>query len=202
MYINDLKVEDGIDEVADNKIVMAETTAYIEKIKADFLKEVWYKLTDDIEKWMYERYDNVKMKYFDELITMLVGEHRWGANEAKVNEWLTSLGYDSCKLRKKIYEENKDMINKAIADDAIYEYLDRNFGNKYFGEWNFKDITTNYPQTDIVRKFMGVLMAKEGFPEYVTSVLDKGILEKKAYLDQLKQEIASIEASIKKLEDN
>ena len=201
MYFSDLKVEDGIDETADSKIVMNETSAFIEKMKTDFVNDVWYKITNDIETWMEERYYNVKRKYFDLLIDMLVGRRRYGNDETIVNEWLAGIGYNSQELRKKIYEENKDMINKAILTDALYEVLkNKSTYNSYFKDWYFKDIHTGYPQTDVVKGFISHLLDKGGLPEYLESVIDARIVNKKKELDELSERLAEIQKQVKNLD--
>src|SRR5699024_9930903 len=100
------------------------------------------------------------------------------------------------EFRKKIYEENKDIITKQITNDATYEYV-RNMFRSYFRSWEFKDITVNYPQSEVVRSFLDELIKQEGFNDEILKMLDSEIKDK---LEELKYLNTRINGKLNKLE--
>ncbi len=104
--------------------------------------------------------------------------------------------YTPPDLAQYIVNKTKEIINEAITYDAVYESLENMFSHKFFKSWEFKDITANYPQTQIIREFLRQLIQKDGFNNEVKSMLDKDITNKMEELKNLNNRIESIKQQI------
>lgn len=167
---NDLP-EDNMEEISG--LLFKKTKEYITKATEELQKNVWLKTCDDLEDWMFECFDNVRYQYFQGVLAYLLGtKYTYTKDPEKLEEWLKSIGHDAISLRKKIYEENKDVIVQAIAADALYE---RATFDTYFKHWNFSDTHRSYPQTNIVKRFFNYIINTNGFEEYMTEQLDATI---------------------------
>lgn len=178
-----------------NKLVFDKTKSYINELKTDMFKDLFRALSEDIENYMYERFDNVKHKYFDQVTNFLLGKYFCDNDDPQCKEWLTSIGYDASSFRKKIYEENKEDILNSLQSDATYEKLENKF-NSYFNSWTFQDISKAYPQTIIIQKFMNYLVEKEpeGFKVYIQKLNDRTIQQQLEKIEYYKKEIADLQS--------
>lgn len=183
------------------EFIFEQTDKKIEEAQKKLGQELFEKLSDDIETWMYERYDNVRRRYFDGIVAFLLDQnYTYIKNSETLEQWLSGIGYTQQSFRKKIYQDNKETINKAITYDAIYEALENLFSCNYFKNWNFGDITKGYPQSNLVRNFLHNLLEKDGFNEVIESMLDDKIKQRKRELDNLKKHLTEIKQKISELE--
>jgi len=191
--------EDNMEET--NEFILEKTTEKIRQLQKELNKEVFNTVCADIETWLYERFDNVRYNYFDNIVSFLLGVSKpeWNDN-LKLNEWLTRVGYNQTSFRKKIYQDNKEIINEALANDAIYERMEAMFESGYFRSWDFSDISKGYPQSDLVRNFLHNLLEKDGFDKIFEDMLDFKINQKKNELDILKKRLTEIKQEISELE--
>lgn len=193
MYRWDFEIDDNLEE--STQIVFNDTNKKIEEIKKMISEEITDKMFDDIEDYLYERFDNIREKYFDEVKRFFLDE----SNNEKLQKWLTGLNYTQETFRKKIYNDNKEVINQAIADDSVYEILKNMFENSYFKYWEFKDINTRYPQTCVIDGFLDQLIKLDGFNEELKKRLDKQIQNKIDELQELKQRVNSIQQELENI---
>ena len=199
MYQHKLNIPDEMEK--ESGIILKQTTEFLKKASESFEKDVFSKLCDDIETWIFERFENVRRQYFDGIRAFLCGETSTYIEDSKtLSIWLHEIGYTPKSFRKKIFEENKQDILEAITDDAIHERLKHSFV-RYFGGWEFSDITTGYPQSDIINSFMEYLMTKKGFDVCFDKKLSKKIKSKQEELARLNEEIIKIKESIYELVD-
>jgi hypothetical protein len=185
--INELK-ETNIEEL--EKEMFKVTDDYLNKAAEKFKKEMFHEVSTDLENWMSERIDNTKRYFFDAVVNYLIGRRCTGIDnkdKETINDFLKEIGFSAESLRLKIYEENKETILKEITNDSIYECLE-NF-NRSFKHWDLKDITTNYPQTDIIKKFIRYIVKIDGLENYIFEELNNEIKEKKEELKKLNIEI-------------
>lgn len=198
MWYSDVKTEDNQDLL--EGLVFHKTIEEVNKLQEKFNKEVFSALCYDIENWLYERFDNVRRQYFDEIVAYLLGtKHTYIEDEETLERWLSGIGYDAEIFRRKIYQENKDIINKAITQDAIYETLERIFKYNHFKDWTFKDISARCPQSNLVKEFLRLLIQKDGFNEEVTNMLDEEINKKIEYIDYLNEKITDTKNQLKEI---
>ena len=202
MYYTEFPIEDNMEELKD--LIFEKTNNYIEENTKKVSDEIYNNLTGDIEDYLYERFSNIRYRYFEEVTTFLLDRkyHSIDSNvKLKLEEWLSGLGYDQQKFRIKIYNDNKQIINQAITDDAIYERLEGMFDNGYFKSWEFKDITKGYPQSSIIKSFLKQLVELEGFKEELNKVIDEETKEKMNELNYLKKEIKETKDKLEELLD-
>lgn len=198
MYFRDFDDSDetGNNEMnEDNDLILKETKAFINDLQKKFKEDVLVALCDDIEEWLFERHENVRKRYFNGVVSYLLGmKYRYVKDQKTLEEWLVGIGYDATSLRKKIYEENKEIIDKAIVHDAVHEALkNMSRDNMYFKSWDFESITKGCQQNDVVKNFLEMFVLKDGFNEYINEVVDDEIKRKLKYLNQLKDEIKELE---------
>jgi DNA primase len=175
---------------------------------SEYLKEeqdrIFSKVCSDINSWMHERFSNVYNVMFDYVVNYLLGNpvaHVPQNVKELLAEKLNGLGLKEQKFREKIFEENKETIIHAIKNDSVYELVS-NMYTRYFHAWNYKDISTAYPQSEVIKAFFQLLIDAdvEGFKSYIGKNLDDEILSKKKYLEELKKEIQSINQQIEELQ--
>jgi flagellar capping protein FliD len=192
--------EKGLEEL--EKEIFIKTSEYFSNAVDKFKKEIFDTVSDDIEKWIYERIDNTKRYFFDTIVNHLMGVsavHVAIEDRTKIDEMLSGLGYTVQSFRKKLYEENKDVILKAIAEDGFYERLKPY--ERTFQSWDFSDITKGYPQSSIARCFLNELIEKDGFDDYMKSILSTDIQAMKNQRDELKKELSDILSQLEDIED-
>ena len=199
MYYHEFKFEDNMEEI--NDIVFTKTNKKIEQIKKILNDEVFTDLCEDIEEWMFERFDNVRNRYFNGIIAFLLDkDYTYVEDGLTLEKWLKEIGHTQQSFRKKIYEDNKEIINEAITYDAAYEALKNIFSHSYFKHWDFNDISAGYPQSYIVRDFMKKLINKNGFNEEIKNMLDQETKVKMSQLESLKKELAEIQNQIEEID--
>jgi len=192
--------EKGLEEL--EKEIFIKTSEYFSNAVDKFRKEIFDTISTDIEKWIYERIDNTKRYFFDAIVNHLMGVsavHVTIEDRTKINEMLSGLGYTAESFRRKIYEENKEVILEAITRDAMYERLKPY--ERHYRSWDFADITKGYPQSSIAKCFLNELIEKDGFDDYMKSVLSKDILRLKEQRDELKKELSDILSQLEDIED-
>lgn len=193
--------EDGMEDF--KEFIFQATDKKIEEAQKKLGQDLFNSLSNDIEEWMYERFDNVRRRYFDDVVAFLLNKDNvYVRDKETLDEWFASVGYDQTNFRKKIYQDNKEIINEALANDAIYERMKMMFESGYFRSWNFTDISKGYPQSDLVRNFLHNLLEKNGFDEYVESMLNDKIKQRKRELDNLKEDLIKIQKQIEEIENN
>lgn len=178
--------EKGLEEL--EKEIFIKTSEYFSNAVDKFKKEIFDTVSDDIEKWIYERIDNT-----------IRAVHVAIEDRTKIDEMLSGLGYTVQSFSKKLYEENKDVILKAIAEDGFYERLKPY--ERTFQSWDFSDITKGYPQSSIARCFLNELIEKDGFDDYMKSILSTDIQAMKNQRDELKKKLSDILSQLEDIED-
>lgn len=113
----DFNFEDNMDDY--KELILQKTDRLIEEIK----KDLFHSLCDDIEKWIFERFENVRRHYFKSVIDFLINEESTTRDRKKLTEWLTEEGFTQKTLRAKIYADNKEVIDKAIIQDINNENI-------------------------------------------------------------------------------
>lgn len=198
-YFEDVELNENMEE--SKELIFKETDKKIEEAQKKLGQDLFDTLSSDIEEWMYERYDNVRRRYFDNVIAFLLNKDYTHIRDSEtLEQWLSSVGYDQTNFRKKIYQDNKGAINEALANDAIYERIKAMFESGYFRSWDFSDISKGYPQSDLVRNFLHNLLEKDGFDKIFEDMLDFKINQKKNELDRLKKQLIEIKQEISELE--
>lgn len=100
-------------------------------MKKMFIEEACTTIAEDIEAWLFERFENVRKQYFDDIVDYLLGEdHRFIEDEETLQNWLAGIGYTQKTFRKRIYQDNKEIINQAIISDAINNEAIKNMLDK------------------------------------------------------------------------
>ncbi len=199
MYRYEFEFEDNMEDVSG--LILDKTINKVKELQKQFNKEVFPAICDDIESWMYERFDNVRRQYFDAVVAFLLDQDNTHVTDKEtLSEWLSGIGYTQAKFRTKIYEDNKEIINKSITGNAVYETLENMFETGYFRSWKFSDITKGYPQSIIIRKFMRELVKRDGFDEEIKAMLDAEAKEKLARIAYLKEELKQIEQRIEEID--
>lgn len=199
MYHSDFKLTVNSDEV--NEELFKESTRYIAKQTEKMQSKLFDKLSIDMEKFMYEKFDNVQERYFNNVVSFLLDEdYVHNPDKKKLSNWLKDLGYTQEKFREKIYNDNKEDIIEQISYDSAYELVKNMFGDSYFKHWEFSDINRNYPQSQVVKGFLDELIERDGFTQYLEGVLDGKIKDKledykrhKEYLESIINKIEAIE---------
>lgn len=192
--------EDGMEDL--KEFVFQATDKKIEEAQKKLGEDLFSSLSHDIEEWMYERFDNVRRCYFDSVVAFLLNQdNTYIRDKETLDQWLISVGYDQTNFRKKIYQDNKEIINEALANDAIYERMKMMFESGYFRSWDFSNISKGYPQSSLVKNFLHNLLEKDGFDEYIESMLDDKIKQRKKELDNLKENLVKIQKQIEELEN-
>jgi hypothetical protein len=198
MLRSNFNFKDNMEDV--DNLVLEKTISQIKELQEKFNKEVFDKLCEDIEDWLFERFDNVRWQYFNGIVAYLLDQNCvYITNKETLEQWLSKIGYTQQSFRKKIYEDNKETVNKAIVYDAVYEALKNLFNHSYFKSWTFKDITINYPQTIIIKEFMRQLILTEGFNDEIKNMLDVEIKNKMNELSNLKLRIGDIQDKLGEL---
>lgn len=202
MYKHNFDLEINTEEL--NEKLFNETSKYIQGEADKFKDNVFGKIANDIESFMYERFDNVQEKYFDEVTSFLLDKkysHVDESKKAKLTEWLKGLGHTPQEFRKKIYEENKTDILEQIQYDSVYELLQNMYESSYFRSWEFKDISTNYPQSQVVKEFLRILVQQNGFHEYVHELLNSENKKQYERLRELRNKVREVESTVDELTD-
>lgn len=201
MYRSNFNFEDNMEEL--EKPILKTTVEEVREIQKKFNKDVFNAICNDIEDWLYERFENVRQDYFNSVVAFLLDQkNTYVKDKETLQKWLSGIGYDQISFRKKIYEDNKNEIIKAITEDAVYEVLNNMFDSSYFRSWDFKDITINYPQTTIIKNFMRQLIRKDGFNEEIKKMLDEEIQNKLNQIKYYSEELIKIQENIDNLTNN
>lgn len=190
--------EKGIDELEQS--LFKKSSEYLQKKSEEMKKEMFGELSFDIEQWIGERIDNVKRYFFDAIINHILAVrsiHVDSEDRKTIDKFLSGIGYTAESLRRKIYEENKEVILSNLLQDAYYERI-KPFG-RYFQSWDFKDITINYPQSLIIKGFLEEIILKKGFKEYTESLLSTDIVRLKKERDDLLDSLNKIKSEIESL---
>ena len=191
--------EKGLEEL--EKEIFVKTSEYFANAVNKFRIDIFDTISSDIEKWIYERIDNTKRYFFDSIVNHLLGVsavHVAIQDRKKIDEMLSGLGYTAESFRKKIYEENKEVILEAITRDSFWERIEPY--ERHFTCWNFSDITKGYPQSSIAKAFLNELIKKDGFEEYFKTLLNNDILNLKIQRDLLKKELNDILEKINEIQ--
>jgi hypothetical protein len=200
MYTHDFKLEFNDEEL--NEKLFKEASEFIKQEADKFEKSVFGKIAEDMEHFMYERLENVQQVYFREVTAFLLDEKYSSINsdkKLKLTEWLKGLGFTQEEFRKKIYEENKQDIIEQIQYDSIYELLKNMYERSYFKSWDFKDISTAYPQSQVVKEFLRVLVKQNGSQEYIHELLDSENKKQYERLQELRNKVIEVEDKIEEL---
>lgn len=188
MYKCDFNFEDIENEMESFEgSIFKKTKEHLEKQKEEIFGEV----CSDIENWMNERFENVQRRYFHEIIDFMLGRGMYAKYRPRLEKFLSGLGYNEESFRKKIYEENKEIINESIFSDACFEKLYQNFCERHFRYFYFKDIHKNLDQHRLIKEIIEYLVKgdKGAFKEHLNNVLDNEIESKKNTIDELEKEI-------------
>lgn len=198
-YFEDEQENEQMEE--SKEFIFQQTDKKIEEAQRKLGQDLFETLSNDIEEWMYERYENVRGRYFDGVVAFLLDKDCVSyKGKETLQEWLSGVGYDQQSFRKKVYQDNKEVIHEALANDAIYERMKSMFESGYFRSWDFNYISKGYPQSDLVRNFLNNLLEKDGFDKVVEDMIDNRIKQKKNELDRLKKELINIKRQIEELE--
>ncbi|MFA7157646.1 MAG: hypothetical protein WC123_08190 [Bacilli bacterium] len=183
------------------KLIFQQTDKKIEEVQKKLGQDLFETLSNDMEEWIFERYDNVRRCYFDGVVAFLLDKNYTSyKGKETLEQWLSSVGYDQQSFRKKIYQDNKEIINEALANDAIYERMKSMFKSGYFRSWDFSDISKGYPQSDLVRTFLHNLLEKNGFNKVLEDMVDFKTKQKINELNRLKGQLADINKQINEIE--
>lgn len=190
------------DKELNDKLFQSTNKILKEKTK-ELQEQLFNGVVEDIENFMYERFENVQEQYFREITNFLLDkDYTTVRDKEKLSDWLKGLGYDQQSFRKKIYQDNKDEIVQQISYDSAYELVKNMFDSSYFRSWDFSDIGKGYPQSQVVRGFLNALVEEDGFQKYLHELMDKGISSKLEEINNLNEYIVQLESKVDRLEDN
>jgi hypothetical protein len=177
------------------KDIFKKTEKYLSDKAETFKKDVFSEVADDIETWIEERLDNVLQRNFTYLEQILFDGNSYVPNERKeaINNYLIGIGYTAEKFRKKLFDEHKDEILKALEGDIIYEKLKCIFDNYSFGNYSIQSLNTSYPQTSIIKGFARYMINQMPFNEFMESEINKTIKDAKVELNELRLKIKQAE---------
>ena len=142
----------------------------VSKSIKDDLMESFYQ---EVEEYLYQHYSTVKNRIEDELIS-----------EISDNFTQDPSKYKFTKLRKRIFEEYKDIISSALTDDVIKERLEEAFlgytNKDYWFSWQWKDGIVN-----VILKYWDDFEKDER----VNAKVCQEIKRRDGYINYLKQRI-------------
>ena len=163
--------EKDAEQLADKVILSVK-----DKIKEDIADKIY----NELSGYLYEHYQNVKDKIDNELIKAITEQYVKDPSFYKFKD-----------LRRKMFDENKDVLVKTLTDEAIkdsvenviMEYTHRN----YHFNWQWKDGIVK-----IILKNWDSFKDDERIKEAFGRELDN----RQGYIDNLKQQLTEIKNSI------
>ena len=92
MYRHQFNFEDNMEDL--EKPILKTTMEEIKELQKKFNKEVFGTICDDIETWLYERFENVRSSYFNGVVAFLLNEkNTYVTDKETLEKWLSGLGY-------------------------------------------------------------------------------------------------------------
>ena len=147
---------------------------------------------EDLRNDMYSNFLKFAQNLWKESFEYIMDEKKYKNNNGKeksFEDFIQSIGYDAKKLRKKIYEDNKDEIHRSITCDYLYDTLEYFFYQS--GYWKSINLELNRPHTQskIMEGFMNRLATDDRFNDVLLGLVDDNIKKKKKELYELKKDI-------------
>jgi hypothetical protein len=174
----------------ERETIMKDAKDFLENQFGEMAEKLRVKMLEDIEAFLFERLITIKWKYFDAVKNFLLGKNE---TDEELKTWLSDVGYTAESFRHKIYTENKEEIDKAIASNAVYVLVQGMFAT-YWGHWHWPDIQKNLPQAVIMKNFARVVIDahRKDLGDYISGLLDNEIQEKRKTLNDLRKTINDV----------
>ena len=181
----------------DKSAIMAGAERLLKESMDSLTDKMRTEIFNDIENYLYERLEEVKRKYFDEVFGFLLGENK----DHELKPWLEELGYTQQSFRQKIYEDNKEEINNAIAKDYVFDVLEKTFAT-YYGHWEWDDVKIGYPQSKVMDGFARAVISNRygGFRNHVLKMLDDEARAKFKQFDEISAKLADARNMLSEIE--
>lgn len=143
-----------------------------EKIKEQIADEFY----NNLSGYLYEHYDNVKDKINGELIQAITEEYVKNPSE-----------YKFADLRRKMFDENKDVLVKTLTDEAI-----KNSVENVMLEYTHRDYHFSWKWKDGIVKF--ILKNWDNFKddERINEAFGRELDNRQNYIDSLKKQLDEI----------
>jgi hypothetical protein len=162
--------------------------------------EVYNTVQEDLQEDMYSNFLQFACNLWDEALKYVLGEKVYPEKrDGSFAEYAKSLGWKPEDLRKKIYEENKEELTKAITCDYLYDQLGYFFLQSPYWKGIDLKLDGKYTQNQIMKAFMERLASDDKFNDTLEGLVDKRIMDKKAQLRELESQIINLSANLKAL---
>lgn len=162
--------------------------------------EVYAAIQHDLEQDMYANFLQFACNLWDEALKYVLGEKVYPEKQdGSFAEYAKSLGWKPEDLRKKIYEENKEEITKAITCDYLYDQLGYFFLRSPYWKGIDLNLDGKFTQSQIMKAFLERLASDDKFDDTLEGLVDKRIMAKKAQLRDLENQINDLSANLKAL---
>lgn len=172
--VKSIATEEQITELG-KKILDKMLEEHLEKLNGNFY--------DVLQEYLYEHHMNFKDSIIDEVFNLI--SDKWSK--------FTWKG-DADTVRAKIYEANKQAIDKEITEQVVIQQISKFFGG-YIGERE----TTSFRHSDLERKITEWIIQnnnKSVFKDLVSKDLTTHIECQDREIQNLRQTIDSIESEI------
>jgi len=108
------------------------STEFIESISEKIKNQIVDEAYDTLKSYLYEHYDNNHQKIEGKLIDSISEEYIKNPSE-----------YKFARLRKKMFEENKEEIIKTLSDESIEKQIEdvmmEHTRREYYFNWRWKE---------------------------------------------------------------
>ena len=186
------------------KPIMKKTEELVKGLRKTLTKqvvdEIYKSIQDDIETDMYSNFINFTHDLWSEALKYVIGEKTYSdKRDGSFADFAESLGWKPEDIRKKIYEDNKEELRRAITYDYLYDQLGHFF--LYSPYWKGIDLNLDgqYTQQKIMKGFLERLASDSKFDSLLEELVDKRILSKKIQLHDLEKQIESLSDNLKAL---
>lgn len=166
--LNEVFTEKQVDEVSDK--ILKST---IEKIKSE-LSDKFY---NEMSSFIYEHYSNAYDEIHEKLIKEITDEF---ISDPK--------NYKFLKLRKKLFNENKDLLTTIITDEAIEKSVENVIWQHTDKSYHF-----NWKWTDAIVRIISDNWYKFKDDERVNNVLLRQIDQLKSQISHLQEKLNDVQ---------
>ena len=159
---------------------------------------------ENLEETIEDSMENAKNYIFNDIMSIILGKNNVYVSEKHktfIEDSLLGLGYTASSLRKKIYEENKENVLKAIQRDAAFEKIENTLLDRMFYCWDFKDINKDYPQSILIRSLFKSVAGKKHLKEWAIEKSEKELSDLLKEVDEQKKELSKLKSQINVLFD-
>lgn len=135
-----------LDEVFTEEQVNEVSGKILASVKKRFTNELISEFYDRMQEYLYEHYDNISDSIHEKLIKEIADEFISDPKD-----------YRFSALRKKLFNENKEVLTSILTDEMIFENINAivwgHLGNGYQFSWKWSDAIVR-----IIRENLETLM--------------------------------------------